>query len=113
LLILVGYKIADPWSAVLVIGVAAMIGSFGAPCAYAITMDMGGKHIPPVFSLMNMSGNFGAALFPQAVGWVLDTYGTWEYVMLGFIGIYFAAALCWIPFNANGTIVKERPAHAS
>lgn len=107
-LILAGYQIADPWLAVLVIAIAAMIGSFGAPCAYAITMDMGGKYIPPVFSLMNMSGNVGAALFPQVAGWLRQTYGDWDYVMLNFVGIYVAAAVCWIPFDANGTIVRER-----
>lgn len=106
LLILVGYQIPEVWPAVLVISVAALIGSFGAPCAYAITMDMGGRYTPTVFALMNMSGNLGAAIFPDVVPWILE-HSDWNTVMLAFTGIYVAAALCWIPFNADGTIVKE------
>ena len=109
ILILVGYRVQDPWPAVFVISLSACIGAFGAPCSYAITMDMGGRHVAPVFGLMNMSGNLGAWLFPMVVPLLLGTPKNWDMVMLLFAGIYAAAALCWIPFNANGTIVKERP----
>jgi len=42
-------------------GVAEMVVG---PCSYVATIDMGGRHIPQVFALMNMSGNFAAALTP-------------------------------------------------
>ena len=43
------------------------------PCAYALTMDMGGRNLGVVFGAMNMAGNFGACAFtwvaPQLSGW--------------------------------------------
>ncbi len=45
-------------------GVAEMVVG---PCSYVATIDMGGRHIPQVFALMNMSGNFAAALTPVLV----------------------------------------------
>src|SRR5262249_51670986 len=84
LLILIGYRIPDAWPAVLVIGAAVLVGSFGAPCAYAITMDMGGRHTPTVFALMNMSGNLGAAIFPSVVAHILGP--KWEAVVLVLTG---------------------------
>ncbi len=107
LVILAGYRIPDPWTAVLVISAAAAVSGVGGPCAYAITMDMGGRHTAPVFALMNMTGNFGAGVFPVVVPVLLGAGNDWDRVMVAFAGIYVVAAVCWIPFNANGTIVNE------
>ena len=42
-----------------------------------ITIDMGGRHVAPVFSTMNMAGNLGAMLFPLAVPWFVRGAG-WD-----------------------------------
>ena len=48
---------------------------FSATCAYAITMDMGGRNLGVVFGLMNMAGNFGAYAFTAVVPRLNDRYG--------------------------------------
>lgn len=103
------YFVQQPLPAVLLISVGVFMAGFGAPCAYAVTIDVGGRHVPAVFSTMNMFGNFGAGLFAWGVphyraaverlagGSPGDAVRTsWDAVLLLFAATYLAAALCWI-----------------
>ena len=76
--------------------------------AYALTIDMGGKHVPPVFSTMNMAGNIGAAVFPLLVPPLVAATDDWNAILFLFAGIYLAAGLIWLLFDSNGTIF-DRP----
>jgi cyanate permease len=75
------------------------------PAGYTITIDLGGKHVATVFSLMNMAGNIGAALLPLAVVELVDRHG-WPPVLLFLAGIYLAAALCWIVLRVEGSLFE-------
>lgn len=97
----------DPLLAVLLISAGVFSAGFAGPCAYAVTIDVGGRHVPAVFSTMNMLGNFGAGLLP----WIVPRYrqavlrllsdgsgaerASWDAVLLLFAAMYLAAALCW------------------
>src|SRR5206468_8896248 len=59
--------IEDALTAVLVISAGSFFASLASPCAYAMTIDMGGSHVATVNATMNMMGNFGALAFPIAV----------------------------------------------
>ncbi len=67
-LILAAWFVADARLAVLVISAGSFCAAFGGVSAYTITMDMGGRHVATVFSVMNMCGNVGAALFRSSWG---------------------------------------------
>jgi len=108
LLIVAAYFIQDAWPAVLVITAGSLCAAFAGAPAYTITIDMGGRHVAPVFATMNMAGNIGATVFPLLVPLLLAWTGSWDGVLFLFAGIYVAAALFWIPFNAEGTIF-DRP----
>lgn len=88
-----------------------MIGYFvatlAAPCAYALSMDVGGKNLPVVFGAMNMVGNFGAAAMLQAVPLVKDSFNTWNAAIILFIGMHAAAAIIWLFLNPNRTIGEQ------
>jgi len=103
------YFVADPWLAVLLISAGSLFSAVAGPCAYSITIDMGGKHVATVFSLMNMSGNVGAALFPLVVPLLKDWSGSWDSVLLLFVGIYFCGSLCWFFLQPEGTIFSQSP----
>jgi MFS family permease len=105
LLVLLAYLIDDVWLAVLVISVGSFTAAFAASCAYAITIDMGGKHVAIVFSLMNMAGNLGAMVFPLVIPPLVRLTGDrWDVVLFLFAGIYLAAAACWALINPTGTV---------
>jgi len=109
LLIVLAYLVTNVSLAALVIAAGAFCAAIGGPCAYTITIDMGGNHVAPVFSTMNMAGNVGAAVFPLLVPPLVNATGSWDLVLFLFAGIYLAAGLCWIPFNPNGTIFDQSP----
>jgi hypothetical protein len=98
----------QPVPAVLLISAGIFLAGFSGPCAYAVTIDVGGRHVPAVFSTMNMFGNFGAGLLAwvvphfrlaveQFAGTSADAVRTsWDAVLLLFASTYLAAAVCWI-----------------
>ena len=53
--------------------------------------------------MMNMMGNFGAAVCPQLVTRTADAAG-WESVLLLFLGIYLGAAICWALVDTEACI---------
>ena len=85
------------------------VGSFSAPCAYAISMDVGGRNLPVVFGAMNMIGNFGAAamtgVVPRVNKWA---GGDWHASIALFVGIHAIALVCWLFINPDRTIGEER-----
>lgn len=113
-LVLASYTITSAWLAVLLISAGSFFAAFGGPSAYAATIDMGGRHAPTVFSTMNMMGNFGATLFPLLVPWLLKLgvpagESNWNFVLLTFAGMYFAAAFCWVLADADTSIERLMP----
>lgn len=113
------YFIADPIWAVATISLGMFFAGFAGPCAYSVTIDVGGKHVPAVFSTMNMIGNIGAGLlalivphFRQSVDWLLERLGIsemngWDFVLLLFAAMYLAAALCWMRLRIRGSVFGD------
>ena len=66
-------------------------------------MDLAGKQIPVVFGMMNMMGNFGAAVCPQLVTRTAEAAG-WESVLFLFFGIYLGGAICWALIDTEACI---------
>jgi sugar phosphate permease len=67
------YVLPDPTLATLTASAGFFVFCFSAPCAYAITMDMGGRNLGVIFGAMNMLGNLGAwafvAVAPRLTAW--------------------------------------------
>ncbi len=93
--------------AVLAISAGTFFASCSGPCAYALSMDLGGRHVATVFSFMNMCGNLGAFAFPLLVPKLLGWTGSWDAVLFTFAIIHFVAAVCWLCFNANRDLISE------
>ena len=104
LLIVPAYFIDNPLLAVALISAGSFAAAFAGPCAYAITIDLGGRHVTPVFSFMNMCGNIGATVFPLAVPPLVKAVGNWDVVLFLFAAIYGAAAVCWLLFDGSRSI---------
>jgi sugar phosphate permease len=109
LCLLLAYFVDDPLIATVVIAAGSFSSGIASPTAYAITMDLGGKNVSTVFSLMNMSGNVGAALSPKLVNWLVKACGgAWAPVLFMYAGIYFAAAFCWVLINPHRPVVATQ-----
>ena len=107
-LVFSSWFVSDAILATVVIGAGAFCAALAGPCAYAATMDLGGRNVAMVFSTMNMVGNFGAGLLPLAVPhfrrWVQETPqllhlaqgNSWNAVLVLFAVMYLLGAASWI-----------------
>ncbi|AGA27037.1 MFS transporter [Singulisphaera acidiphila] len=101
LLIGLAYPIADARLAVLVLSIGAFSAALAGPCAYALTMDLGGRNTPQVFGIMNTSGAIGSILFPIIVPKLVVITGSWDAVLTFFAAIHIVAGACWLIFDAD------------
>jgi ACS family glucarate transporter-like MFS transporter len=92
---LLAWFIADVKLAVLVFSAGFFLFSFSSPCAYALSIDIGGKYLAIVFGLMNMLGNLGAFAFVSSVT-TLVRLGGWELALGVWLMLHVAAFFCWL-----------------
>jgi len=109
LFVLLAYFVKDATLAVLVISAGSFCAAVGGPVAYVVSVDIGGNHVRPVFSLMNMWGNIGAFAFPLAVPLLFGkgAQTNWDGVMILFGAIHVAAAICWLGLNPERPILAD------
>lgn len=107
-LVFSAWFVRDATAATIIISAGAFCAAVAGPCAYASTMDMGGKNVALVFSWMNMIGNFGAGLLP----WMVPRFRTivdetpallslcrgnsWNSVLILFGAMFLLASTCWV-----------------
>ena len=94
--------VAHPVVAVMVISGGMFCAATANPCLSATVMSLGGRHVATVSAMNNMCGNFGAAVFPMAVPWLLHHAGGWNAVLGGFGVLYIIAAVFWLMIRTEG-----------
>lgn len=96
---------------VAVLSVGSLFAALGAPATWAAGMDLGGKHTPVIFGIMNMIGNIGSYYCPIHVGQLFDyikiSSGDWNLVLWLFVGINVAGALAWILVNPRRALAAS------
>jgi ACS family glucarate transporter-like MFS transporter len=100
---IVAFLIPNTSAAVLMASIGLFIMTFSSPCAFALTMDMGGRNLGVVFGLVNMTGNLGSWAFTKFLPRVVEHQG-WDAALFVFAALHVVAILCWLPLNPNGVI---------
>ena len=107
LLVFSAWFVKDATSATLIVSAGAFFAAVAGPCAYASTMDMGGKNVSLVFSWMNMIGNFGAGLVIWSVPHFRSLIegtpalqklcggNSWNAIPMLFGMMFLLSSLCW------------------
>ncbi|MFM7152366.1 MAG: MFS transporter, partial [Gemmataceae bacterium] len=80
---------------------------FSSPCAYALAIDIGGKHLAIVFGLMNMIGNLGAFALVSGISGLVQ-FGGWPFALGVWLSLHLVAVVCWIFLNPNVVIGEAR-----
>lgn len=103
------YFLADPVATVVLVAASAFCSAMAGPCVFVFTIDLGGKHVPPVFGVMNMAGNLGAALFAQVVPFFAGMFG-WHHVLTFVMVLNLLCSGFWLatvtrpPIGTNETV---------
>jgi sugar phosphate permease len=90
-----------------VLTLGAFAAAFGGVSGYTVAIEFGGKRVATVFSVMNTCGNTGAALFPAAVGTLLDATGDWDPVLYLFAGVLALDAILWALLNPRHPLFRD------
>lgn len=98
------YRVSDVRGSVLLACFGVIIWTFSSPCAYALSMDMGGRNLGVIFATMNMAGNLGAWAFTMFVPVVVNKWQSWDAALFVFAGMHIVAIVCWLLLNPNGVI---------
>ena len=104
MLVLVISAVTDDMTAIALFCVGAFIATFGGVSGYTVAIEFGGRRIGVVFSMMNMCGNFGAAIVNQAVGSLKERTGSWNVAMFVIAGVFAVDAVCWALLNPKGPL---------
>ena len=99
-----------PVQMALAFGALAMFVDMGMPAMWALMQDISGRHQAQLFGWANMWGNFGAALQPILVGWVLlhfDDNHDYREGMLFCAGALVVSLFLAFGINAEEPVVKE------
>ena len=104
------YVVPNATLATLTASAGFFIFCFSAPCAVAVTMDMGGPNLGIIFGFMNMAGNFGPLFFIWIAPRLNARYGgSWTPTLILFAVMHVIALLFWLPLNPNGVIGERLP----
>jgi MFS family permease len=106
-LVLISVALHSREVAVGVITLGAFAAAFGGVSGYTVAIEFGGRRVATIFSVMNMGGNLGAALFPAVVGTLLHTTGDWNLVLYLFVGILALDALLWALLNPRHPLFQD------
>jgi sugar phosphate permease len=106
-LILATYFVSDHIVAVSIFSVGAFIATFGGVSGYTVTIEFGGRRVATVFSMMNMCGNFGAAIFSYLAGLLKERTGGWNPALFVFAGLFAVDAVCWALLNPRGPLFED------
>jgi ACS family glucarate transporter-like MFS transporter len=85
-----------PLTAALLLAAAAGLAALGVSPAWAVCLEIGGRHAGVVSGGMNTFGNLGGALSPIVVGLCLQTWNSWTASLVTVALGYVIAAVCWL-----------------
>jgi nitrate/nitrite transporter NarK len=91
-------------AAVVLFAAAAFIASFGGVSGYTVAIELGGRRIGIVFSLMNMCGNIGGAIANYVAGSLAQRTRSWDAALFFVAAIFAVDAVCWALLNPQGPL---------
>lgn len=87
---------ATPLTAALLLAAAAGLAALGVSPAWAVCLEIGGRHAGVVSGGMNTFGNLGGTLSPVVVGLCLQMWSSWTVPLITVAVCYVIAAVCWL-----------------
>ncbi len=96
LCVLVAVATPSPLAAAWLLASAAGLAALGVAPAWAVCLEIGGRHAGVVSGAMNTFGNLGGVVSPLVVGLCLERLGSWNAPLVTVAVCYLLAAVCWL-----------------
>jgi len=81
---------------------------FMLPVAWAVCLDIGGRHAGAVSGAMNMAGQLASFLTSVAFGYIVTATGSWDAPLVPMTVTAALAALSWLKIDATRPLVTSR-----
>jgi MFS family permease len=95
--LLLSTRLGNPVAAMLAMGCASFANDLSMPGSWGACMDVGGRFAGTLSGTMNMMGNFGSAVSPIAIGYILAASGgNWNLTFYASAAVYFLGGVCWL-----------------
>lgn len=104
LAVLAAVATARPIAAALLLSLAAGLAALGVAPAWAVCLEIGGRHAGVVSGAMNTFGNLGGALSPVVVGLCLQGWGSWNAPLITVAACYAVSAVCWLRIDPTEAV---------
>ncbi|HVO26494.1 MAG TPA: MFS transporter [Candidatus Margulisiibacteriota bacterium] len=95
-----------PLTAALLLASAAGLAALGVSPAWAVCLEIGGRHAGVVSGGMNTFGNLGGTLSSLVVGLCLQMWDSWTVPLITVAAGYLVAALCWLSIDPAAPIAN-------
>jgi len=90
--------------AALLFAAAAGLAAMGVSPAWAVCLQIGGRHAGVVSGAMNTFGNLGGSLSPVVIGFCLERWASWTASLVTVAALYVVAAACWLLIDPTDRI---------
>lgn len=102
----------DKFLTVLFLAIGFAGSDFMLPVAWAVCLDVGGRHAGAVSGAMNMAGQTGSFLTSVAFGYIVAAAGSWDAPLVPMALTSLAAALSWLAIDPTRPLVGRSDAAA-
>jgi MFS transporter, ACS family, glucarate transporter len=97
LLLMLSIHLKNPLATMIAMGFASFCNDLVMPGSWGACMDVGGKYAGTLSGAMNMLGNFGGAVSPTAIGFILHwTHNNWDVAFYVSAAVYFCGSFFWL-----------------
>lgn len=97
ILLIVFTRLSDPAWTVAALAASSFAAEFAGPVSWTTAMDLGGRYVGSLSGAMNTLGQFGGAVAPAAIGYILKwTNYDWPVAFYVSAIIYGCGILCWM-----------------
>ncbi|NLF71127.1 MAG: MFS transporter [Candidatus Anammoximicrobium sp.] len=91
----------SPWGAVVLFSLVAFLTDWSQGTVWAFCQDIGGRQTASVLGWTNMWGNFGAAVTPPLLIWIIGPSQNWMAAFLACAAAFLLAGLTGLAIDAT------------
>ncbi len=91
----------SPWGAVVLFSLVAFLTDWSQGTVWAFCQDIGGRYVASVLGWTNMWGNFGAAVTPPLLIWMVGPSQHWTPAFLACAAAFLLAGLTGLGIDAT------------
>lgn len=102
----------SPWVAIGLFSLVAIATDFGVPAIWAFNQDVGGRHVGSILGFGNMCGNFGAAVAPSIMIFLVEGYSSkgspnWTMAFVACAAAFLLSGVSGLFINASIPIAPD------